>query len=156
MTAVSQVIEQLRDRGAKVIASALAIEDVIVEILANTLFSEVKKHRALAVGLIFQSDWCSFSAKRKLLLAAIGEFSLLASKEKVQLDEALAHVMRYRNAFAHGAIEFDGSTYVLRYFESTPKMSILDDVYWEKLESRLNEPWEQLLQIEAKALEPRG
>jgi hypothetical protein len=156
VTAAWEMIRRLRDRGTKVLAAALAIEDVIVQILARTIFEEMDKHRNFAVGLIFTSDWCSFSAKRRLLLAAIERFTLLEGKAKTGLDESLSRVMRYRNAFAHGSIEFDGKSYVLRYFESTPKVATLNDEYWEKLERAFSEPWDQLLAIETKLEEAHG
>jgi hypothetical protein len=63
--------------------------------------------------------------------------------------------MRYRNAFAHGVVEFEGNEYVLKYFESAPKRAVLDVSYWKQLESRINEPWDALLQIES-TLEQSG
>jgi hypothetical protein len=64
-------VRSIRDRGARVIASALAYEDVMVQVLLLSLFREVKSHRALIRGLILQTDWCGFSAKRKLLQATL-------------------------------------------------------------------------------------
>jgi hypothetical protein len=65
-----------------------------------------------------------------------------------EIDQSLAHIMRYRNAFAHGIIIAEENNYILKYFESAPKRVIIDDEYWKKLEARFNAPWESLLSVE--------
>jgi len=143
-------IRGIRDRSARIIASTLAYEDMIVQILARSLFREVRENRFLVESLVLQSDWCSFAAKRKLLRETLANLKLTTPAVASSLDESLAHIMRYRNAFAHGTITAEGESYVLKYFESSPKRAVLDDSYWQKLESRFNSPWETLLKIEAQ------
>lgn len=150
VTESMDVIRAMRDRGARIVSSALAYEEVIVQILARSLFREIRENRLLVEGLVLQSDWCSFAAKRKLLQATLVNLKLTTPAVASELDQALAHIMRYRNAFAHGMIVAEGIVHVLKYFESSPKRAVLDDSYWQKLELRFNSPWEKLLKIETQ------
>ena len=141
-------IDKFRQRASAVMAAAGAVEDVIVSILLSSILREVKENRELVAAWVLNSDWCSFSAKRKLLLASVKKFSLLGDDEAAQLDKGVGNVIRYRNAFAHGSIQYDGSQYILRYFEGEPRVVVLDDSYWEALEKRINDAWDGLGKVQ--------
>lgn len=156
LTAAMAKIREVRIVGQKIISAALAIEEVIVGIIKLSMFSELKTEKDFVTGVILKSDWCSFSAKRKLLLAAIDRYSLCIPKERNELDAALAKVMRYRNAFAHGDIQLDEHKLILKYFEGQAKTDVLNEEYWEKLEKAFEQPFDMLNAIEKSLAEKNG
>ncbi len=142
--------ETRRDSG-RIISAASAIDQVIAEIIANTIFREVREHRELVLGSILSSDWCSFAAKRKLLKLSIETFNLIRD-EKNQLDENLRKIMSYRNAFAHGTLGQNSETLAqeLHYFENVPQIKTLNDEYFEKLQKVFLDVWKTLQEIQKK------
>lgn len=140
----------LRKLGGRVTAAALAIEELIVGILSSTLLQEVREHKELVLGSILKSDWCTFSAKRKLLELAASHFQLLSGSAKSELEGNLAKVMRYRNAFAHGSLVNNFEGHELHYFEGRPMQARLDDAYFGELERVFQAAWNQLLEIQSK------
>jgi hypothetical protein len=132
-SAIMKEIEKRQERGMKVLTAVQSIELQIDTILEHTLFRELKQDRAFVSGNILKSDWCSFSAKRKLLNAVIEKHELVRGSARNDLDRDLSKTMRYRNALAHGTFhEFEGAVY-LEYFQGAPKSIVLDDDYWAKL-----------------------
>jgi hypothetical protein len=140
---------ELRKVAGRITSAALAIEDLIVQILSSTLLEEVSIHKELVVGSILKSDWCSFSAKRKLLSLAVENFDLLSGKPKAELEELLSKVMKYRNAFAHGTLVHNIDMHELHYFEGAPRQARLDDKHFEELERVFQAAWSRLQEIQA-------
>ena len=68
---------EIRRASGRIISAASAIDQVIAEIIADTVFQEVKENRELVFGSVLGADWCSLAAKRKLLKVAIENFNLL-------------------------------------------------------------------------------
>lgn len=141
---------ELRQIAGRIVSSAAAIEEAIVQILSATLLKEVKVHKELVVGSILKSDWCSFASKRKLLLLAVETFSLIEGKLKTDLDAELSKVMKYRNAFAHGSLVHNIDAHELHYFETKPITARLDDEYFQRLEQLFQRVWDKLQQIQAQ------
>ena len=140
---------ELRKLAGRITSAALAIEEVVVEIVSRTLLEEVRKHRALVIGSVLKSDWCSFAAKRKLLSLVIAEFKLLSGKPKTELEEQLRKVMQYRNAFAHGSLVHNVDVHELHYFEGTPRTVRLDDKYFEDLEHVFQTVWSRIQEVQS-------
>ncbi len=141
----------IRRLSGRIISAASAIDQVMAEIIMNTIFHEVRDHRELVFGSVLSSDWCSFASKRKLLLIAIEKFDLLHGKEKSDLEKNLSQVIKYRNAFAHGTLAHNMDTQELHYFESRPKSVSLDDAYFEILEQDFLAVWDTLQIMQNKA-----
>jgi hypothetical protein len=139
---------ELRQVAGRIVASAAAIEEAIVQIISATLLKEVQIHKELIVGSILKSDWCSFASKKKLLLLAVETFSLIEGKLKTDLESELSKVMKYRNAFAHGSLVHNTDAHELHYFENKPKTARLDDEYFQKLEQLFQRVWGKLQQIQ--------
>lgn len=135
---------ELRKRAGRITSAALAIEEIIVDIISRTLLEEVHKHQGLVVGSILKSDWCTFAAQRKLLSLAIEEFKLISGKPKTELEDLLRKVTQYRNAFAHGSLVHNIDAHELHYFEGTPRKVLLDDKYFEDLERVFQTAWFRL------------
>ena len=141
---------EIRREAGRIISAASAIDQVIAEIISNTIFREVREHRELVLGSVLSSDWCTFAAKRKLLIVAVEAFNLVDGLKKGQLEKNLKGVMDYRNAFAHGTLGHNLSTLTqeLNYFHSKPQTATLNDEYFEKLQKVFLEAWETLQEIQ--------
>lgn len=141
---------EIRRASGRIISATSAIDQVIAEIIADTIFQEVKEHRELVFGSVLGADWCSLAAKRKLLKIAIENFNLLDGPQKSVLESGLMKVTQYRNAFAHGTLAHSGEAQELHYFEGTPRTAKLDDAYFETLEKIFLNTWEILNVIQKK------
>lgn len=146
---------EIRRLSGRIISAASAVDTMIAEIIANTIFREVKEHRDLVLGSVLSSDWCTFAAKRKLLNIAIQKFDLLKGEQRAQLEQNLKKVTQYRNAFAHGTLAHNIDTQELHYFEGTPQIAKLDQSYFDKLERAFLETWESLQNIQ-RVIEQRS
>jgi hypothetical protein len=140
---------ELRQRTGRIISAALAIEELIIQILSQTILKEVRNHKELVVGSILKSDWCSFAAKRKLLSLVIGQFRLLSGKPKAELEKLLSQVTKYRNAFAHGSLVHNINIHELHYFEGASCKVRLDDEYFAELERVFQATWTCLQDLQA-------
>jgi len=136
-----------KDRGLRVISSAIAIETIINDLLRATLFRELKADLDFVSGIFLESDKISFSNKRKILIEIIEKESLLAGPSKPELEKNLRDVMRYRNAFAHGSIVIIGSNYELQYFETSKRHELLNEEFWDKIEKIFNDAFNTLNQL---------
>ena len=145
-------ISKRKDRGIRIISAALVIENEIKDILKNSIFSELKDSRDYVSSLILDSDWCTFSAKIKMLQSVINKYKFLKGESKNILYQLLSKVIKYRNAFTHGTISYDheSNEFILNYFEVQPKTSILDESYWEKLEAVFKDTMDKLNMIKMK------
>lgn len=141
---------EIRRASGRIISATSAIDQVIAEIIADTIFREVKENRELVFGSVLSSDWCSLAAKRKLLNIAIEQFDLLDGPQKNVLESNLKKVTQYRNAFAHGTLAHNGEAQELHYFESTTQKAKLNDTYFETLEQVFSSTWETLNGIQNK------
>lgn len=145
----------IRRASGRIISATSAIDQVITEIIANTIFREIKVQRELVLGSVLQSDWCTLAAKRKLLTIAVEKFNLLDGQEKNTIESSLKKVSQYRNAFAHGTLSHDGEVQAIHYFEGRPRTDKLDDTYFEKLEHSFLTAW-QLLEKVNRTIEDRA
>ena len=143
---------EIRKLGGRINSAALAIEDVIVDIVSTTMLREVKAHRQTVIGALLKTDACSFSAKRKLLLACIDTFGLLQAGERNELDRHLSKVSSYRNAFVHGDLMHNGTVHELRYFQGQPRVTELSDAFLEELQEHYLSAWALLEKAQAAAL----
>jgi hypothetical protein len=139
---------EIRRIAGRIISATSAVDQVIAEIIAGTIFREVKEHRELVLGSVLNSDWCSLAAKRKLLTIAIEKFNLLNGAKKSLLEQNLKKVTQYRNAFAHGTFGHNGETQEIHYFEGAPRTAKLDDTYFDELERSFLSAWELLEEIQ--------
>ena len=142
---------ELRSLSGRINSAALAIEDVIVDIVASTLLREVKDRRDLAIGALLKTDSSGISAKRKLLNTCIECFDLLSARKRSELDQYLAKVSSYRNAFAHGDLIHYGVNHELRYFQGNSKIAVLDDAFFETLQEKYLAAWALLETAQAAA-----
>ena len=141
---------RLRSQCQNVVSAGLAIEAVINDILKKTVFRENTEDINFLTNHILESSWCGFADKRKLLFAVIERDNLLKGPEKSKLEKHLGKVTQWRNAFAHGEVEIHGSGVQLRYFEGSPRTIELDDDFWEKISVQFNDPFNLLMDLDAR------
>jgi hypothetical protein len=134
----------------KVILGALAIECEIDDIIAVYLFHENKQKKHFFCSWFSSSDWFSFSAKRRVLLAIVNESNLLQGKQKEEFDYNLSKVIKYRNAFTHGDIIETNEGTIISYFEGQQQEKLLSDEYWDELERILISTFERTMQLSQK------
>jgi len=120
-----------------VIECALAIEANLERLISYYFFGESHEKKDAFANLILHSDWCTFAAKRKLVVHIINERELCEGAEKNEVDTLLRDVMRFRNAFTHGRFITDGTTFRLKYFEGQSRIDDLTDEYLSRVEGRL-------------------
>lgn len=120
-----------------IIECGLAIEWHLELIIANFFFEPPETKRKLFEDIVLRSDWCTFSAKRKLVSYIVNELELLSGKEKNDFDKLIMDAMNRRNAFTHGRLSTDGKKMWLHFFQSRPQTKELSDEYLMDVENTL-------------------
>ena len=113
--------QRARENKIAIIECALAIENNLVRLISYYFFGPSHEKKETFIGLILHADWCSFAAKRNLVLHIVNECKLCKGSEKEEIATMLRDVMRYRNAFTHGRLISDGTTFWLSFFEVRPQ-----------------------------------
>jgi hypothetical protein len=134
--------EARRNKG-KVLEGALSVENQLVDIIAHYFHPLDAQLRAEFGEVVLNSDWCSFSAKRKLIEMIIQKKSVLQGKDLNQYTKLLHDTMAYRNAFAHGKLSSDDERVWLSYFEGQPRKVELSDDHLKKVEQTLRGAFQQ-------------
>lgn len=95
-----------------------------------------------------ESDAVTFSTKKQLFLKLINENGSLKGKAKAFLDKYLKKIMELRNALAHGELVRDGSKgWLIEYYSGGIKSNILDDQFWNEIESCFTKTHSLLMDI---------
>lgn len=129
---------------AKILDAAFDIERVLDTVISHHFFGEHNENNEKKTefsNIILKSDWCTFSSKRKLISHIINDLRLVEGKEKSDYDQLLRKAMSYRNAFAHGQLLTDGREVRLSYFEGKPQVKTLNEDYFTKIETDLQNCW---------------
>jgi len=158
LTRAVHLADEARINKARVLDSALTIENTLARILSHYFFGPSHKRKSVFEAMILNSDWCTLAAKRKLIKHMINEQQLLSGKEKEDFDRLLRRVMSLRNAFAHGTFSSDGKNTVwLSFFEGTPQKQQLTDEFLTGVEETLTQAYKLVDAMEDKiAIEPRS
>jgi|GEM_PF-2066740 len=131
--AAQGLINDKRKEIALIITSAIYIETKLKEIISSTLFSEIREEKGFVEGLILDSEWCTFSVKRKLIKQILKRKKILNGKQLNELEKSLRKVEKYRNIFAHGEIFYSHYEIVISYFDELPKEQILDEIFFAEI-----------------------
>lgn len=134
---------QIDYNKSQVISGVATVEKELEMIIAHFFFGSnldnAKKKEF--EGQILGSDWCSYSAKKKLITYIINENDYLTGKEKSDYDSLLKKVMSYRNAFTHGYIAItageNGNEAHLKYYEGGERSTVLTDDYLTRVEKEI-------------------
>jgi hypothetical protein len=127
-------VQAQKDQCRRVVESALCIESILNIILMKGVFRELRGSRDFVDKHLMNSNHFSFASKKYLLKEFLRNTNLLSGSQKSALDEQLAKVIKYRNAFAHGTLIEKEIQMFISYFHSDHKEECLDDAFWEQLE----------------------
>jgi hypothetical protein len=134
---VGDIAAIARHNKQAVIECALAIEANFERLISYYFFGESDEMKDAFTSVILHSDWCTFSAKRRLVMHIINERDLCRGADKNEVDLLFRDVIRYRNAFTHGRFLTDGTTFRLKYFEQHLRVEELTDDYLIRVEGRM-------------------
>lgn len=140
---VSPVIEIARKNGGNILYATTSIEQQMESILLRYFMGPFVQHedrRELFEREIIQSSSLSYSTKKELVSKVINSNNLLDGKKKNNLQAKLKKIMEWRNAFAHGKIQYDSKAGCsIKYYSGGPKNLVLTDTYWNEVEECFNE-----------------
>lgn len=143
--------EQARINGGKVLYATTLIEQELESILLRYFVGEYQpsdNRRNLFSTEILQSSALSFNAKKELLKKIINKEKILKGKEKDSLQKYLKNIMEWRNAFAHGKIQYDNKKgCFLKYYSGGNKTLELSDHFLTFLEETFVKTDKQLKEI---------
>ncbi|WP_111497894.1 hypothetical protein [Marinobacter bohaiensis] len=129
----------IEKNGTEILSAMVMIEDRIIEAVSKILFTETgqnRNYRDFFVSEIMGTSDFSFSFKRRVFTRLLEEFKLLGREKIKSLKADLNKLMLWRNAFAHGQVlhdQHDG--YVLQYYSGGHKEQVLNDDFFEKVDS---------------------
>ncbi len=132
-------LETIRKNGAQIIYAAIGIEKNLEDIILVYLFGPFIKQdekREFFIHFVLESSSMESSYKKELAFRIVEKCDLLEGKEKSDLQANLKKILDWRNIFAHGRIQYDTREGgLIAYFSGSPKTLILDDAYWDSVES---------------------
>ena len=140
-TAFSESLSTIEKNGAELITAAVMLEDRMINAVAKILFSkspETQIRREFFAEEIMGTSDFSFSFKRKVFTRLLERTYALDAGEINELKAGLNKVMEWRNAFAHGKIVHEHNAgFVLSYYSGGRKEFVLDDAFFEQVESTI-------------------
>jgi len=123
---------------AQVIEGASTVEKQLVTIIAHYFRPERDGKWEELKSAVLDTDFCSFSVKRKLVEWIVGKDSLLEGKERAEYFKSLIDTMRFRNAFTHGTFISNGEKVSIHYYEGGQRVVELTDPYLHDVEVALS------------------
>jgi hypothetical protein len=139
VTKADQLLREAIRNRSRIVEGALDIERDLVRMISQYFFKERTEAKDEFDDLILNTDFCTFSAKRKLIMHIINKMGLLEGAEKPKFDKMLTDVMNVRNAFTHGRLIGHDEVIALRFFQGNPQEKDLTDQHLEMIESLLRE-----------------
>jgi hypothetical protein len=134
-----EALEIARANGGKVLWSTMCLEKSLESIITNYFMGPLNgasARRQLFESELLQTSFFQFSVKKHLIDKISKEYSVPKPKDRNQLQSYLKSIMLWRNSFAHGSLVLDGEKGVLlRYYSGTPKEEVLNERYWNTVES---------------------
>jgi hypothetical protein len=136
----SKALNQARANGGMIIWSATCLEEKLDTLIIRFVFSaedsQNQKGKQFFVTRIMKSDHLSYAAKKSLVVDIVNRESLLAGRDKDDLEKYLKDIMDFRNAFAHGEVTFEEDKgCVLSYWRGGHRRDVLSEEYWCTLEN---------------------
>lgn len=119
-----------------VIWSALAIEKLMNRIILNHYFAKSMLRQSRDFDRRFiESGALSFNVKRRVIHGIARDNGWIEGKAVNQLEEDLAKVEEYRNAFAHGQVTYDmKSGPTITYFRGNIQKKPITEEFWRDIE----------------------
>jgi hypothetical protein len=145
-------IKQAMDNGSKIIYCTIIIEKSLSELiltyyLGKGFSSKDKKFKELKQDL-FESSAIEFSFKKELAKRLIKQNSLLNIEVLKKLEKYLKKIMLWRNAFAHGTLQYHQETGCqLLFFSGIDQKIILNNSFWDEVEDVFTETEEIIQEV---------
>lgn len=138
-SSVTDELRAIEKNGSELITAAVMLEDRMIEAVSKLLFrknADSRLQREFFVEEIMGTSDFSFAFKRRTLTRLLERAEALEPSAIKELKAGLNKVMEWRNAFAHGKLlhEHNGG-FVLQYYSGGPQELVLDDAFFEKVES---------------------
>lgn len=132
----------IEKNGSELIMAAVTLEDRMIEAVSKLLFgtaAESRKAREFFAEEIMGASDFSYAFKRRVFTRLLESTGALDSISIKELKAGLNKVMEWRNAFAHGKVlhVHNAGGYVLQYYSGGRQELVLDDAFFEKVESTL-------------------
>lgn len=129
----------IEKNGAEVITATVMLEDRMIEAVSKLLFGiapDTRERREFFVAEIMATSDFSFAFKRRVFTRLLEHTGALDTPAIKELKAGLNKLIEWRNAFAHGKVlhEHNGG-YLLQYYNGGIKQLVLDDAFFEKVES---------------------
>ncbi|UCG48835.1 MAG: hypothetical protein JSU94_03455 [Phycisphaerales bacterium] len=103
-------LDQARTNGGLIIWSAICLEQKLERVITRYMFPNTEapngRGRKFFESNIVKGDILSYAAKKRLAVNLVNDAGLLKGKDKDEFSRVLKKVMDFRNAFAHGGIEY--------------------------------------------------
>lgn len=133
-------LETAKYNGGMFIWAASEVETRLNDLIAKALFPPSPMGKVSPQGGFFRlhflgASHLEFAGKLKIVCSMIEERCLLPKKERLDFEQKLRTVMRYRNAFAHGKLTFDSKKgCILSYYTGDHKKEEFNDALVDKLQ----------------------
>ena len=144
-------MEAARENKRRIMEGALSVETQITGIILHHFFPEQTERKTEFDLMILRSDWCSFSAKRKLVAWVVQNRKLLSGPDWNRCDKLLRETMAFRNAFTHGHLLVEHEAVFLAYFEGRPRKQELTDEFLIKVEETLTQTYHSMEDIAVRS-----
>lgn len=129
----------IEKNGAELITATVMLEDRMIEAVSKLLFgkaADTRERREFFVAEIIGTSDFSFSFKRRVFTRLLEHTEAMDGPAIKELKAGLNKIMAWRNAFAHGKILYQqNGGYILRYYSGGTQQLVLDDAFFEKVES---------------------
>ena len=129
----------IEKNGSELITATVMLEDRMIEAVSKLLFGKAasaREQREFFIAEIIGTSDFSFAFKRRVFTRLLEHTGALEAPTIKELKAGLNKVMEWRNAFAHGKVlhEHNGG-YLLQYYSGGVQQLVLDDAFFEKVES---------------------
>ncbi len=155
-SAKQEITAIARQNGGKVLYAATSVERKVDQLLLHYFmgtFTGPSDRRVMFEAAFLQSSALQYRTKKELVAKILNSEKLLPGKKINVLQGHLKKIMLWRNAFAHGQIQYDSrDKCFVRHYSGSQKKLRLDDDYWDTVEQTFQET-DAMLTESMKALQ---
>lgn len=132
-------LEIARGNGSVILWATICLEQKMNRAITNFFlgpFNGPSAARSLFENEVISSASFPFSFKKQLIDKLCAELPDIDGRTRSKTQGCLKKIITWRNAFAHGHLQFDSKKGVLlNYYSGSPKTDTLTDAYWDEIES---------------------
>lgn len=140
-TPMSDAMRTIEKNQSELISAAVMLESRMIEAVTKLLFRatpEAQLQRDFFAEEVMGTSDFSFASKRRVFTRLLERANVLDAEAIKELKAGLNKVMEWRNAFAHGNVQYDmGGGWVLAYHSGEHKELVLDDAFFERVETTI-------------------